>query len=128
MPDSELPTMETIEGIFSLAEFGFAIEPFGDRTYLVRAVPALLHRQDWAGVLRELLDSPSGDKSDWMEKVAISLACHSAIRAGQELTDDEMRELTHQLEQAAIPNTCPHGRPTMIHLSSGQLEKEFGRS
>jgi len=113
----------------NLAEFGFSIEPFGDRTYLVRTVPALLHPKDWAGMLRELLDSPSGeDKSDWMEKIAISIACHSAVRAGQVLSDDEIRELIRQLEQTAIPNTCPHGRPTMIHLSSGQLEREFGRS
>ncbi len=113
----------------NLAEFGFSIEPFGDRTYLVRAVPVLLHKKDWAGVLRELCDSPSGgDKGDWVEKVAISIACHSAVRAGQVLTDDEMRELIRQLEQVAIPNTCPHGRPTMIHLNSGQLEREFGRT
>jgi len=113
----------------NLAEFGFSIEPFGDRTYLVRAVPFLLHKKDWAEVLRELLDSPSGgNKGDWMEKVAISIACHSAVRAGQVLTDDEMRELIRQLEQVAIANTCPHGRPTMIHLNSGQLAREFGRS
>ncbi len=113
----------------NLTEFGFSIEPFGDRTYLVRAVPALLHQKDWAGVLRELWDSPSGEaQGDWTEKLAISIACHSAVRAGQVLTDDEMRELIRQLEQAALPNTCPHGRPTMIHLSSGQLEREFGRS
>ncbi|MDO8687219.1 MAG: DNA mismatch repair endonuclease MutL [Dehalococcoidales bacterium] len=113
----------------SLAEFGFAIEPFGKGTYLVRAVPVLLHRQDWAGVLRELLDSPpGGNKSDWREKVAITIACHSAVRAGQILSDDEMRALLRQLESAALPNTCPHGRPTMIHLDSGQLEREFGRS
>ena len=112
-----------------LAEFGFSIEPFGDRTYLVRAVPALLYQKDWAGMVRELLDaSPGGEKVDWTEQVAISLACHSAVRAGQTLTDDEMRELVRQLEQANMPHTCPHGRPTMIHLSSGQLEREFGRS
>ena len=112
-----------------LAEFGFTIEPFGDRTYLVRAVPVLLYNQDWVGMLRELLDSLSGeDKDDWGEKVAISIACHSAVRAGQTLTNDEMRQLIRQLEQVAIPHTCPHGRPTMVRLSSGQLKKEFGRS
>ena len=57
-----------------------------------------------------------------------SIACHGAVRSGQALSDDEMRELVRQLEQAANPHTCPHGRPTMIHLSSAQLEKEFGRS
>jgi len=111
-----------------LAEFGFSIEPFGDRSYLVRAVPALLYQKDWAGMVRELLDSLSGDKRDWRGKIAISMACHSAVKAGQTLTDDEMRELTRQLEQAALPHTCPHGRPTMIHLGSAQLRKEFGRS
>ncbi len=112
-----------------LAEFGFSIEPFGDRTYLVRAVPLLLHDKDWAGTVRELLASLSGgNKSDWWETIAISIACHSAVRAGQALTDNEMRELIRQLEQTSIPNTCPHGRPTMLLISSGQLTKEFGRS
>ena len=110
-----------------LVEFGFSIEPFGDRTYIVRAVPLLLHNKDWAGMLRQLLDSLF-EGTNWVESVATSMACHSAVRAGQTLTDDEMRELVRQLEQTALPNTCPHGRPTMIHLSSGQLEKEFGRS
>ncbi len=110
-----------------LVEFGFSIESFGDRTYLVRAVPALLYNKDWAGMLRELLDSLSGG-GDWAESIAISMACHSAVRAGQILTNDEMRELIRQLEQVAIPNTCPHGRPTMIHLGLRQLEKEFRRS
>ena len=112
-----------------LAEFGFSIEPFGDRTYLVRAVPVLLHQKDWMGMVKELLDSlAGGDKGDWIEKIAISIACHSAVRAGQELTDDEMRELIRQLEQVAVPHTCPHGRPIMIRLSSEQLRREFGRS
>lgn len=110
----------------SLGEFGFSIEPFGDRTYLVRAVPALLYTKDWAGTVREVLDSLSG--GDWAESIAISMACHSAVRAGQALTDDEMHELIRQLEQVTLPHTCPHGRPTMIQLSSGQLKREFGRS
>ena len=55
------------------------------------------------------------------------MACHSAVRAGQILTEDEMRELVRKLEQASLPHTCPHGRPTMIHLSLGQLRSEFGR-
>jgi len=109
-----------------LAEFGFSLEPFGDRTYLVRAVPALLYQKDWAGMLGELLDSPAG--GDWAEKIAVTMACHGAVRAGQVLTDDEMSQLVRQMEQVALPHTCPHGRPTMIHLSSAQLRKEFGRS
>jgi DNA mismatch repair protein MutL len=110
------------------AEFGFSIEPFGDRTFLVRAVPALLSNKDWVGMVKELLDSSAEGGGDWAEGVAQSIACHSAVRAGQALADAEMRELVRQLEQSATPHTCPHGRPTMIHLSSGQLKREFGRT
>jgi DNA mismatch repair protein MutL len=112
-----------------LSEFGFSIEPFGDRTYLVRAVPVMLHDKDWTAALRELLDSVSAERSaDWQEKMAISFACHGAVKAGQTLSDEEMRGLLRQLEQTSAPNTCPHGRPTIIHLSSTQLEKEFRRT
>jgi len=112
-----------------LAEFGFSIEPFGDRTFLVRAVPALVYDKDWVGMVKEMLDFLSGEnRGDWAEGIAQSMACHSAVRAGQALTDAEMRELVRQLEQSATPHTCPHGRPTMIHLSSWQLKREFGRT
>jgi DNA mismatch repair protein MutL len=112
-----------------LADFGFSIEPFGGKTFLVRAVPALVHDKDWVGMLRELLDSiAEGDKSHWAEAVTSTMACHGAVRAGQTLSDTEMRELVRQLEQADTPQSCPHGRPTMIHLSYGQLKKDFGRT
>jgi DNA mismatch repair protein MutL len=61
-------------------------------------------------------------------RLAISIACHSAVRAGQVLNIDEMREMVRKLEQASLPHSCPHGRPTMIHLSLAQLEREFGRT
>ena len=111
-----------------LAEFGFSIEPFGDRTYLVRAVPGLLYNRDWAAAMRELLDSsPKEAGGDWVEGMAESIACHSAVRAGQALTNEEMRELVRQMEQLTISQTCPHGRPTMIYLSSRRLSRYFGR-
>jgi DNA mismatch repair protein MutL len=110
----------------SLSEFGFAIQPFGERTFLVRAVPAPLTGQDWRGVIQELLDGGGGES--WEEGLAVSIACHSAVRAGQVLTGDEMREMVRRLEQASLPNSCPHGRPTMIYLGLAQLEREFGRT
>ncbi len=110
-----------------LQDFGFTIEPFGERTYLVRAVPAVLKDGDWLEALKEILDSPRDKTTNVEDNIIKSLACHSAVRAGKTLTDDEMRELIRQLEQVNLPNTCPHGRPTMLHLSIGQLEKEFGR-
>ena len=113
----------------NLAGFGFSIEPFGNKTYLVRAIPALLNEKDWAGMLGELLDSLSeGGGSDYEEKIATSVACHSAVRAGQVLTHEEIRQLLQDLERTTLSGTCPHGRPTMIHLSSQRLKSEFGRA
>jgi DNA mismatch repair protein MutL len=112
-----------------LAEFGFAIDPFGNRSYLIRTMPALMARANIIEIITALLDSLASKDSPnpWEEKIAQSLACHGAIRAGQQLDNEEMRELIKQLEQTKQPRACPHGRPTMIHLSSHQLEKEFGR-
>ncbi len=79
-------------------------------------------------MVRELLDTViEGGRDNWGEDIAVTLACHSAVRAGQTLSDEEIRELIRQLEQAAMPRTCPHGRPTVIQLSSRQLEREFRR-
>ena len=112
-----------------LSEFGFAIEPFGNRSYVIRAIPALMAKANIIEIMSVLLDSLASKENlnPWEEKIAQSLACHGAIRAGQQLSNEEMRELIKQLEQTKQPRTCPHGRSTMIHLSSRQLEKEFGR-
>ena len=112
-----------------LAGFGFTIETFGNRSYVIRAIPALVARANIIEIISELLDNLANKQSlnPWEEKIAQSLACHGAIRAGQQLSAEEMRELIKQLEQTKQPRACPHGRPTMIHLSSHQLEKEFGR-
>lgn len=64
---------------------------------------------------------------DRAERAAMTLACHAAVRAGKTLTVDEMRELVRLLEACAAPQTCPHGRPTMVHVSAAALEREFGR-
>jgi len=113
----------------ALEEQGFSLEPFGERAYLVRAVPAALGEKDVAQAVLRFLDLVEREDavSDRRERVAISLACHSAIRAGQALNPEEMRELLRQLEETQMPRTCPHGRPTMIHLSADALAREFHR-
>jgi DNA mismatch repair protein MutL len=113
--------------VIKFDEFGFTIEPFGLRTYLVRAIPSVLKDGDWLSALREILDSPYDKVTSITDNIIKSLACHSAVRSGKTLTDEEMRELIRQLEKTNLPNTCPHGRPTILHLSIQQLEKEFGR-
>jgi DNA mismatch repair protein MutL len=113
--------------ISGLTEFGFSLEPFGASSYLIRAAPAGLDGKGCLAALRELLDSPA-DGADWQERIAQSIACHSAVRAGQVLSQDEMRQLLRELELTATPHACPHGRPTITHLSLGRLEREFKRT
>ncbi len=113
----------------SVNGLGFEFEEFGGTTFVLRGVPALLVSEDPPGALRDVLDlmAEGGGYESWEERAAYSLACHSAIRAGKVLTSRETEELVRQLEQCSQPHTCPHGRPTMIHLSEARLEEEFGR-
>lgn len=113
----------------ALAGFGFTLEPFGERSYLVRGVPAVIKDKNIAETVTGVIDALAEGKAEaaWDEVIAVSLACHGAVKAGQTLNDEEMRGLVRLLETATSPRTCPHGRPTMLHLSSGKLEREFGR-
>jgi DNA mismatch repair protein MutL len=108
---------------------GFMVEPFGDRTFIIRGVPALLSGNDPGQALVDVLESMAegGGFESWQERAAYSMACHGAIRAGMSLGQQQMSELTRQLEGCNQSHTCPHGRPTMIHLTSARLEREFGR-
>ena len=116
----------------TLAVFGFEVEAFGPgsgRAYLLRAAPPQLRADDPARAFVELVDLMTREDgpADAEGRVAASLACHAAVRAGKTLSLEEMRELVQQLERTAVPNTCPHGRPTLIQLSAETLAKEFGR-
>lgn len=113
-----------------LEEWGFTIEDFGVGLRL-RAVPAGLREADVSSALLEVAEHLAGrggaTPEDWREAMLTTIACHSSVRAGQSLSSQEMRELIVQLEQCDAPRTCPHGRPTMILLSTSQLERQFGR-
>jgi len=126
MPRQRVAMAEYLE---TLTELGFEIEPFGGETYLLRAVPAVLKGSDVGQAVTEILDelAEEGSGETRAEKALISVVCHSAVRAGQILSMEEMRDLARQLEETSLPHTCPHGRPTMIHLSAEQLAREFGR-
>lgn len=113
----------------TLKSYGFDIEPFGGGTYLVRTAPALLGEGDITQAVHEIIDAyaEEGDRSKAEEKIAASIACHGAVRAGKVLTMEEMAHLVRDLENAESPHTCPHGRPTMVHFNTSHLEREFGR-
>ena len=112
----------------ALAAHGFAIEPFGEASLIVRSLPAQLVQGDVReAVVRFLEVMLEEDEGDGRDRVAMSLACHGAIRAGKTLSPEEMRQLVLQMEAAASPHTCPHGRPTMVHMSAEALARGFGR-
>jgi DNA mismatch repair protein MutL len=112
----------------TLAEHGFQLEPFGGRAYRIGAIPALLAGRDAAQALGELLDDLAEETVEPSpDRVAATLACHGAVRAGQSLALEEMRELVRRLEQTEAPHTCPHGRPTTVHLSGSWLAQTFRR-
>jgi DNA mismatch repair protein MutL len=119
-----------------LAALGFTLEHFGGTTYRLPSVPALLAERDYAAALMDVLEilrSPAGDDSldEGLPRVFHHLltvmACHGAIRAHQRLHDDEMRALLHDLAGAAMPFTCPHGRPVLLHIALADIEKKFLR-
>ncbi len=118
-----------LDNMQAVADYGFQLEPFGERSYLLRSVPSILSKEDPAKALIDILDMATleGLTRQKEDVMAASIACHAAVRAGQALSDAEMRALLEQLEATANPHTCPHGRPTMVHFSSYHVEREFGR-
>jgi DNA mismatch repair protein MutL len=115
----------------TLAQVGFDIEPFGGTTYRLRTIPEILLKSDPAAALADILSElaeggvPLSRQSD--ERLIVTVCKRAAVKAGQILSVQEMQDLIHSLERCSAPRTCPHGRPTMIHLSAAQLAREFGR-
>ncbi|MGH2585118.1 MAG: DNA mismatch repair endonuclease MutL, partial [Dehalococcoidia bacterium] len=112
----------------ALQPLGFDVESFGDGALAVRAVPVVLAGRDVPRAVVDLLDALAApDTAPVADRAPMTLACHAALRAGMTLSLDEMRELVRLLETCAAPRTCPHGRPTMMHLSAAALDREFRR-
>jgi DNA mismatch repair protein MutL len=114
-----------------LKHFGFEVEEFGTNTFQVRAMPALFAGGDPSSALRALVEDFEEDETPLQAEVEAKLAARVckrlAVKGGQTLTIEEQRALLNDLEACTSPRTCPHGRPTMIHLSVDALEKQFGR-
>ena len=115
----------------ALQHFGFDVEEFGPNTFQVRAMPALFMGSDPAGALRALVEDFEEVESPLQNEIEAKLAARvckrMAVKAGQALSHEEQRALLIDLEACDSPRTCPHGRPTMIHLSVDMLERQFGR-
>ncbi|MEA3440325.1 MAG: DNA mismatch repair endonuclease MutL [Chloroflexota bacterium] len=114
-----------------LGRLGFQVEDFGPNMFLVRAIPQLLIGMDPAAAVRVVVEDFEEDETPLESQVEariIARVCkRAAIKAGQTLSPEEQRALLNDLEACQSPRTCPHGRPTMIHLSVDLLERQFGR-
>ncbi len=114
-----------------LQRLGFQVELFGSNTFLVRSIPNLLSGSDPAAALRVLVEDFEEDETPLQEEVEariIARVCkRAAVKAGHTLSPEEQKALLADLEACHSPRTCPHGRPTMIHLSVDLLERQFGR-
>ncbi len=121
------------EHLEDLNQVGWGVEEFGTNSLIVRSVPASLATRasgDGAGqvfvrVLDELREGGTGET--WRNRMLATIACHSSIRAGQILSIEECKDLIRQLEKTERPNTCPHGRPTIVQITINDLEREFKR-
>ena len=114
-----------------LQHFGFDVEEFGPNTFQVRAMPALFMGTDPSAALRALVEDFEEDETPLQNEIEAKLAARvckrMAVKGGQTLSNEEQRALLNDLEACESPRTCPHGRPTMIHLSVDMLERQFGR-
>jgi DNA mismatch repair protein MutL len=114
-----------------LDKLGFQVEIFGPNAFLIRAVPQLLVAMDPSDALRVLVDNFEEDETplkDETEARLVARICkRAAVKSGQVLSLEEQQALLMNLESCDSPRTCPHGRPTMIHLPVDLLERQFGR-
>lgn len=115
-----------------LALFGWGIEHFGETTFLVREVPALISKIHLESFLHDLTDDlaqteVSSKAEQPILNVIASMACHGAIRANQPLTPPEIEALLKDYFEMKTPPTCPHGRPILLRYPLLELEKLFRR-
>ena len=115
-----------------LRKLGFELEPFGDNTINVSAVPALLKTEDCARALAALAEDLEGlDKGahvqEALQRIAATTACHAAVKANDPLTYEKMTHILDELRATAYSTICPHGRPVMLRLTKREIEKNFER-
>ena len=118
--------------IDELWPLGLMIEPFGGNTFVIKSVPAFLSGRDVKPLIIEIAESlatvgHSSGLHKALEQCCQIIACHGAIRANQQLNDQQISGLLEQLDACDNPSHCPHGRPTWIRWDQTALEKLFKR-
>ncbi len=114
-------------------KLGFDLEEFGGNTILIRAIPSPLPTRIAAQTVTDLLDKlPEEPHTDVqipeaIDNALITLACKSAVKAGDTLDTKEMMNLIKELSEAKLPFNCPHSRPIIVEMGRDELERRFHR-
>jgi DNA mismatch repair protein MutL len=120
-----------IEHADLLEKTGFAVEPFGNGTVLLREIPGVLSGQDLSDLLSEiagyLLEHKTEIAARAQDRILFVTACHAAVRAGDFMGAEEMQRFVESVLADPAVRSCPHGRPVMAVLGKRELEKRFGR-
>jgi DNA mismatch repair protein MutL len=120
-------------GAETLASLGFEVQATGPRTVRLVAVPEMLKDADPKPLVREVLaeladGESTADTLEHLDHVLATMACHSVVRAGDVLARTEAIGLLAQLDEVDLRSHCPHGRPVMLRLPLGEIERRFGRT
>ena len=133
-------TLELSSGDFALAKeliphlqaIGFDLKLFGKNTIVLEGVPTEIKSGTEGSILQDILDEFKNNqhrvKLDARDNVAKSFSCKAAIKAGDKLSEVEMRVLIDQLFATSMPYVCPHGRPVVVKISIGELDRRFMRT
>jgi DNA mismatch repair protein MutL len=120
------------QNLDTLQKMGIGIESFGPATWKIDALPQFLKGNDPAPLFREIIDelrqtSATSSRMRLGEDVIATTVCRHAVKARDVLREPELVRLIQDLLRCELPYCCPHGRPTMIQISYGELERKFGR-
>ena len=127
----QVAILKVHEEIFK--KIGFELEEFGANTILIRAIPAPLPTRTAAQTVTDLLDKlpeqphTEVELPEALDNALVTLACRSAVKAGDTLDTKEMINLIRELSEAKHPFNCPHSRPIIIEMGRDELERRFHR-
>ena len=121
------------EQLAALTRLGVGLSEFGDRTFLLDALPPFVKAAEPRRFVLELVDElkAAGLEVNSLrlgEHTVAKTVCRHAVKANDPLAGRELENLVEDLRRCAMPYTCPHGRPTLIEMNFRDLEKKFGRS
>ena len=121
------------ENVDTLGAMGFEIEHFGGNSYVIRSIPDYIDYNDTVqtlmGFIENLTENPGVDphSADFIDGAIKQMACKASVRAGEKITESEVRELLKNLAATSMPFSCPHGRPGIFSLGKTEIEKQFKR-